>query len=57
MGDAHVVQACLEFVYLGILHQEMFLVQLLDNVFVTVPAVNVDQHGFDRRVALDERAW
>jgi hypothetical protein len=35
----------------------VLFVQLLDDVLVVVLAVDVYQHGLDRRVALDERAW
>jgi hypothetical protein len=35
----------------------MFLVEFLDNEVVLVLAIDIDQHGFDGRVALDERAW
>jgi hypothetical protein len=34
----------------------VLLVELFNDVFVVVLAVNVDQHGFDGCVALDERA-
>lgn len=55
--DAHLVQTRLELVDLGFLDQYVLLVEFLDNVFVVVFAVNVDQHGFDGCVALDERSW
>jgi hypothetical protein len=50
------VQPSLELVDLRFLDQDVLLVQLLDDVLVVVFAVNVHQHGFDRRVALDKRA-
>ena len=51
----HLVQARFELVDLGLLDEYVLLIQLLDNVFVVVLAVDIDQHGFDGRVALDER--
>jgi hypothetical protein len=55
--NTHLVQPGLELVDLALLDQDVLLVQLLDDVFVAVLAVNVHKHGFDGRVALDERAW
>lgn len=52
-----IVQPALELVDLGLLDQNVFFVQLLDNVFIVVLAVNVDQHGLDGRVASHECAF
>jgi len=54
--DTYLVQTGLELVDPRFLDQNMLLVELLDDVFVVVLAVNVHQHGFDGSVALDERA-
>lgn len=35
----------------------MLLVQVFDDVFVVVLAVDVDQHGLDGRVASHESTW
>jgi len=53
----HVIQTRLEFVDLCLFDEYVLFVQFLDDVFVVVLAVDVDQHGFDGRIALDERAW
>jgi hypothetical protein len=50
------IQTSFELINLGFLHQDVLLVKLLDNKVVLVVAVNVDQHGFDGSIALDERA-
>ncbi|RMZ74439.1 glutathione-dependent formaldehyde-activating [Pyrenophora seminiperda CCB06] len=50
------VGARLELVDPGFLDQNVFFVELLNDVFVAALAVNVDQHGFDGRVAFDEDA-
>jgi hypothetical protein len=34
----------------------VFFIELFDNELVVVLAVDVDEHGFDGRVALHERA-
>jgi hypothetical protein len=54
--DAYLIQTGLELINSRLLDQNMFLVELLDDVFIVVLAVNVDQHGFDGSVAFDERA-
>jgi hypothetical protein len=54
--DAYLIQTGLELINSRLLDQNMFLIELLDDVFVVVLAVNVDQHGFDGSVAFDERA-
>lgn len=54
--DPHLVQARFELVDLGLLDEYVLFIQLLDDVFVVVLAVDIDQHGFDGRVALDKRA-
>ena len=35
----------------------MFLIQVFDDEVVSVLGVDVDQHGFDRRVTTYEGAW
>lgn len=50
------IQTRLQLVNFGLLDKDVLLIQLLDYVFVVILAVDVDQHGFDRRIALDERA-
>ena len=55
--DTHLIQTGLELINPRFLDQNVLLVELLDDVFVVVLAVNVHQHGFDGSVALDERAW
>jgi hypothetical protein len=53
---AYLVKACLELVDLGLLDKNVFFIELFDNELVVVLAVDVDEHGFDGRVALHERA-
>lgn len=55
--DTYLVQTRLELIDPRFLDQNVLLVELLDDVFVVVLAVNVHQHGFDGSVALDECAW
>ena len=55
--DTYLIQTGLELIDPRFLDQNVLLVELLDDVFVVVFAVNVHQHGFDGSVALDERAW
>jgi hypothetical protein len=57
LQTTHLVQPGLELVDFGFLDQNVLLVQLLDDVLVVVFAVNVYQHSFDRRIALDERTY
>lgn len=53
---SHLVQTGLELVDFGFLDQDVLLVELLNDVFVAVFAVNVDQHCLDGGIALDKRA-
>ena len=55
--DTDLIQTGLELIDPRFLDQNVLLVELLDDVFVVVLAVNVYQHGFDRSVALDEGTW
>ena len=42
---------------LRLLDQDGALIQLLDDELVVEGAVDINQHGLDGRVALDENAW
>lgn len=53
----HLLQTRLQLVDLGLFDKQVLFVQLFDDELVVVLAVDVDQHGFDGSVALDERAW
>jgi hypothetical protein len=53
---AHLIQARLELIHLGLFDQDVFLVELFDDELVVVLAIDIDQHGFDGCVALDECA-
>lgn len=55
-SSTYFVKPGLELVDLGLLDEQMLLVQVLDDVVAAVLAVDVDEHGLDGGVALDERA-
>lgn len=51
------VQACLQVLQLALLdHQVVLVVQVFYNVVVPLLVV-LEDHGFDRGVALDEQTW
>jgi hypothetical protein len=56
-GATDVVQPALQLGDFGLFDQNVLFIQVLDNVLVVVLAVDVDQHGFDRRVTSYEGAW
>lgn len=55
-GGTHLLQLELEGRDHGLFDDDALLVKVLDDV-VVVHAVDVDDDGLDRRVALDEHAW
>lgn len=57
LESPYVVQPALELGNFGLLYQNVLFVQLLDNEFIVVLAVDVHKHGLDRRVAPDESAF
>ena len=50
------MQPTLQLGNFGLFDQNVLFVQVLDDVLVVVLAVDVDQHGFDRRVTSYEGA-
>ena len=55
-GATDIVQPALQLGDFGLFDQNVLFIQVLDNVLVVVLAVDVDQHGFDRRVTSYEGA-
>jgi len=53
----HALQALLELRNHGVFYEHVLFVQVLDDEGLMVLAVDVDKHGFDGCVALDESSW
>ena len=55
-GRTYIFELFLELGYHALLDDEMRLVQVLDDVLVTL-SIDGDDDGLDRGVALDQDAW
>jgi hypothetical protein len=54
---SYTMQTLLEFRNHCVFDENVFFVQVFDDEGIMVLAVDVDEHSFDGRVALDESTW